>query len=222
MGDEIGPDFEEADYPGLAITSRPRRQTLGTFADVYREAYGSDALRPPTLIVPQLIDRFFDLDAGQLSEAFIEAIDAIFEDLSGGKPLMDKADVDAWILTINRAPGRGSELRRANDIFEARGEQGLSAEDPRAIYEGELREGRPWGVHHDLQALGHGLAVISSATCEACLDRIYHSRDTLEALALRERLTQAQRQRIDESGDALPNAWHPSDHLPLAAVFRFR
>src|SRR5262249_17952632 len=128
---------------------------------------------------------------------------------------------DAWIAAINRRPGRGSEWDKARAIFEARGAEELRLPDLLAIYAAELREGKPWSVHHDLYACGVALSAPFAGAFEARFDRICFTSSGLALFAVREPLSVAQRRRVYEQGDVLPNAWQPSDHLPLAALFRW-
>jgi len=54
---------------------------------------------------------------------------------------------------------------------------------------------------------------------EAWLDYVYYSSGGLRLVAYQEPLTEEQAQLVYKDGDALPNAWHPSDHLPVGCVF---
>ena len=54
---------------------------------------------------------------------------------------------------------------------------------------------------------------------EAWLDYVYYSSGGLRLVAYQEPLTEGQAQLVYKDGDALPNAWHPSDHLPVGCVF---
>lgn len=56
---------------------------------------------------------------------------------------------------------------------------------------------------------------------EAWLDYVYYSSDGLRLLGYQESLDEEQAKRIYQEGDALPNAWHPSDHLPVGCVFEW-
>jgi mRNA deadenylase 3'-5' endonuclease subunit Ccr4 len=49
------------------------------------------------------------------------------------------------------------------------------------------------------------------------LDYIYFN--TITCKGVQEALTEIERQNIYNDGNALPNEWHPSDHLPVAAIF---
>ena len=56
---------------------------------------------------------------------------------------------------------------------------------------------------------------------EAWLDYVYYSSDGLRLVGYQESLTEEQARRIYQDGDALPNGWHPSDHLPVGCVFEW-
>ena len=56
---------------------------------------------------------------------------------------------------------------------------------------------------------------------EGWLDYIYYSSGSLRLAAYQESLTEEQARLIYRDGDALPNAWHPSDHLPVGCVFEW-
>ena len=56
---------------------------------------------------------------------------------------------------------------------------------------------------------------------EAWLDYVYYSSGGLRLVGYQESLTEEHAQRIYRDGDALPNAWHPSDRLPVGCVFEW-
>jgi hypothetical protein len=55
---------------------------------------------------------------------------------------------------------------------------------------------------------------------EAWLDYVYYSAG-LQLVGYQESLSKEQARLIYQDGDALPNAWHPSDHLPVGCVFEW-
>ena len=57
---------------------------------------------------------------------------------------------------------------------------------------------------------------------EAWLDYVYYSTGGLRLAAYQEVLSEEQARLIYKDGDALPNAWHPSDHLPVGCVFEWQ
>ncbi len=218
----VEPEYRDPSHPERPITSKRRGHVFGPMQDIYLEAHDNDpAKRPATLVVPALAQRFFNEDTGKLTKDFALGLRAMFADFAGDKGYMDNADVEAWLTAINGQPDRGSERRKAMAVIEERGDGTMTFEDFLFVYVSELREGKLWSVHHDMQVCGHGLEPDPSGPYEACLDRIYCS-DRLQAVAVRETLTQAQRDLIYKDGQTLPNTWHPSDHLPLAAAFQWR
>gem|GEM_PF-2581723 len=215
---EVRPELREDAYPEQELTSKPRSQPFGRFDDAYAAAFGPQSA-PPTLLLPDR-DAFFADEQGALRPAVVDAFRAIFQKFSGGQPTMDRAAVDRWISTINRRTERGSEWDKALEIFAKNGAETLSEEDLVGIYVAELREGKPWGVFHDLDACGALPGGPPPAVFEGRFDQIHHT-PSLSLSAVVSPLNEAQRRQVYEQKDTLPNAWHPSDHLPLGAVFRW-
>ena len=86
-----------------------------------------------------------------------------------------------------------------------------------AIYRAELRQGKVWGLLHDLAACQHPLP-LTDRFFAVRYDRIYVAGD-IEIVAV----------RIDGDSDGdslrlrcLPNEKHPSDHIPVVAVLQWR
>jgi len=120
--------------------------------------------------------------------------------------------------------GRGSEYRAAVAALDQRGGEILTFEDFLGVYTQELAEGKFWGVEHDLRAMGGaGMAVPAEGPCELRFDYVYYSVQSLALQGMQASLTEEERGRIwSEPWEVLPNSWHPSDHLPVAAAFTFR
>ncbi len=220
LNGEVDSDFREKDYPDIQITSKLKRQMLGSFADAYELGYGRDK-QPPTLLLPLLEVRFINPNTGELTPKFVKAISTMFAFFSQGADVMDQAAVDAWLNKINRDPKRGSEYDDAMKIFEQKGNHTLTLSEFLSIYEKGLREGKFWNVHHDMQVCGVAIEAPSTQPFEACFDHIYYTNQTLDLLTVREPLNEEQKKLVYEKGEVLPNSWHPSDHLPLAVVFRW-
>eukprot|EP00904_Undaria_pinnatifida_P007384 jgi/Undpi1/3776/HiC_scaffold_16.g07145.m1 len=140
-----------------------------------------------------------------------------------GAPFLPRQGVEDWLVKINRKLGRGSEFRSAEAFMGPAPGGGLTLEDFFAVYAMELREGKFWGVAHDLHALGvelpGGMPWVGPYT--ARFDRVFYSKATLEAVGAMEPLSEEGRDLV-AGGDCLPNSWHPSDHLAVAGAFRFR
>ena len=215
---EVTPDFREERYPEEELTSRPRKNSVGRFQDAYELAYGAGA-SPPTLLLPGRAAFFFAPD-GALSEACAAAIRRLFARFAGETGAMDRAATEAWITAVNGRPDRGSEWAKAQEIFALRGAEELREEDLVAIYEAELREGKPWGVLHDLLLCGALDASPQPRLLSSRFDQI-HAAGPLALEAVRAPLTPEQWSRVLDHRETLPSAWHPSDHLPVGAAYRW-
>lgn len=114
------------------------------------------------------------------------------------------------------------ELEGIRKRFEASGVEHLTRDEFLSIYEGELAEGKFWLVDYDLRALGGtGLAVPSEGPCELCFDHLYFT-PALRLIGVQAPLTEERMRAVwGPPWDVLPNEWHPSDHLPVAAAFAF-
>lgn len=174
-----------------------------------------------------------------MTPEFIEALKRMFLRFAGGcnddepgtpdveSMRLDKAAVDKWLVTINGEVGRGSEYRTAAELMERNKDQFLSLSELREVYERELRDGKYWGVQHDLGACGVDFQMAPSsgrkeAPYEGVLDGIHVNSGAWEVAAVVEPLPEARRADVYELSDFPPNAWCPSDHFPVAAVIRHR
>ncbi|MEL6348748.1 MAG: endonuclease/exonuclease/phosphatase family protein [Myxococcota bacterium] len=216
-GEIIHPDYRDPAYPDRVHTSKPRDQAFGRFIDTYLEAYGSEDARPPTFIVRNHMPKFVT-DQGTVKPAALAAFRAIFDRFSNEDAQMGPEGIDAWLTAINRRPDRGSERRHVDAILEEGGRDALSFQGFLTIYVQVLRDRKFWSADHDLQVLGITLPPNGLPPTVACLDRMTRTQ-ALRTQAVRASLSDAQHAAVFEGGDALPNKWHPSDHLPLAAVF---
>jgi hypothetical protein len=214
---------------------------------------GERAPPPATLVVPELISLLVQDDGNggtayenpRLSKDVRERLERIFRryateeasarSSSGSSGLaMRAADVEKWLLAINRALGRGSEFRAAarrmgqkegkskverkssggSDSDNERDEKPpqlpadgrLLLEDFVDIYEEELRAGKFWGIAHDLAVLGEALP--GAGVFKSRYDRIYCS-SAIRPVAVMDFVCK----------DPCPNEYEPSDHLPVAASF---
>eukprot|EP00928_Gymnodinium_smaydae_P079864 TRINITY_DN63696_c0_g1_i1.p1 TRINITY_DN63696_c0_g1~~TRINITY_DN63696_c0_g1_i1.p1 ORF type:complete len:411 (+),score=69.55 TRINITY_DN63696_c0_g1_i1:280-1512(+) len=226
---EVGPEFREFGDPtergqqGKQLTAKVKSQPVGRFADVAELCFGKENV--PATIMATNIDSKMQHENGEPTQEVIAAVKTAFKKLcSTNDAEMNRGDVDRWLLAVNKEVGRGSEYRAAMAAMEKRGSETLSEEDFVGIYAAELAEGKFWGVEHDLRVmLGDGMAIPSEGPCELCFDHIFFSVGTLRLVAVQESLSEEQRKRIwGQPYDVLPNSWHPSDHLPVAAVFALR
>lgn len=231
---EVGPDFREHGDPtergqqGKQITSKVRRQTFGRFADAAERCFGEVAV--PATILAANIDSKMALDSGELTAGMLDKLRATYRLLRGDRPTMDQEAIKHYLIRVNKELGRGSECRFIERVLAERG-QSLEAggawlleEEFVALYREEVEQGKFWGVEHDLVALtGAGLALPSEGPTQLCFDHVLYTPSNLRLLRVQEPLTDEQRKKIwGEPFDVLPNAWHPSDHLPVAALFALR
>ena len=228
----VAPDFRESGDPTerhqaeTAVTSKAKRHVLSPFADAYALAFGEAV--PPTLVCRKLDAHMVDLETGELLPECEAQIRRMFDALSSdGGQSMNRADVESWLVLVNKKLGRGSEFRAAEALLQAKSDAGkiesLTFSDFRSIYAAEMSEGKWWGVEHDLTAVnGSGLAVADEDPFTARFDQIYFTAGPLTCTHVRTPLShELQGKLYSEPHSNLPNAWHPSDHLPLLASFRF-
>jgi len=216
-----GGDPTEKGQEGKQVTSRKKKQEVGTFVNAAEFAYGAGKV-PATMLVANISSKMMTDDLKPTPE-LTEKVNACFDKFSAGKDVMNKEEWERWLLCINKVLGRGSEFRFAMSKMEARGSTELTREDFMALYVSELEEGKYWGVEHDIrEILGQGLAVPSDGPTELFFDYIYYANEGLQLKAVQEPLTAEQKAKVYKAPyDILPNEWHPSDHLPVAAVFDF-
>lgn len=213
----VPPDYREPAYPDVPMSSKPKSQALGRFVDAYALAYGERSA-PPTMVLPELQPLYQTAD-GARTAAFERACTSLFERFAVDGE-MDRAAIDAWLTAINGRPDRGSERDAALRILSERNRASLLPEDLMRVYEEELQGGKYWGVHHDFEVCG--VAPQRSGTLyEGRFDYLYCTESQLQIQAVKAPLDVQGRARILRMNDPLPNAWHPSDHLPIAAALRF-
>jgi hypothetical protein len=156
---------------------------------------------------------------------------ALFADKDNQK-WMSREAVEKWLICINDRSDRGSEMRAAKKLMEAReksvggGQQGLTEEDFIDVYRSVIvQEGKPWSAAYDLwlTSCETGCLPPKNRLCDlgepfkARYDRIWVSTQTLCVTAVRAVRSEEQH-RVDEP---LPNSWSASDHLPLAATIEW-
>jgi endonuclease/exonuclease/phosphatase family metal-dependent hydrolase len=222
---QVNPDFRESGDPtergqeDRPVTSKVRKHSLPLFADASVLAFGNSP--PPATILASSIDSKMLQEDGSLTLAMEVALKEAFGRCCSDGKVMARAEVEQVLLKTNKELGRGSEYRFAMAVFERRGEGVMDLEDFIALYRAELHEGKFWGVEHDLRALGgSGMAVPADGPCELRFDYIYFTTANLQLVGVQEPLTSTQRARIwGEPWEVLPNEWHPSDHLPVTAIF---
>lgn len=213
----VEPDHRDPGFPERAITSKRRGHPFGPLKDVYLETWEGRGPRPATLIVSALTEHFLDRINRVPSEPAVALLRTMF-DAFAVEGELDMAAIERWLNTINGQSHRGSERRKAFAILEAQGRTSLRFEDFQEVYVSELSEGKVWSFLHDVRVCTGQAPALPERPHGVCIDRIYYS-GALIPKTVRDPLTQAQRRLIYEDWDLPPNAWHPSDHLPVAASF---
>ena len=145
---------------------------------------------------------------------------AAFEESASGRPELTRR---AWygVFASELAEGKWWQVAYDLDV------SGVAVED----FEFGASDGATYGDSPGLQLRGENAAAVETAPrpatrtprrhYEAWLDYVYYSSSGLRLVAYQEGLTEEQAQLVYRDGDALPNAWHPSDHLPVGCVFEW-
>ena len=284
---EVLPEYRESGDPTEVeqgqneVTSKPKRQVIGTFADAMEVAHAAAASKgntpsggggvegsaqevfmryydswrairgeaaaaagveeegaaaavspagtvPPTLIAPELMSHMVDA-SGQATPALIAAVDECFDLLSADKRCFTEAEQEVWLSKINDPAGefpggvqRGSEYRKALSLREGHENTPLTRADFQELYAEEVMQGKFWGVEHDLRVLrGKGMRQPGAPPFTARFDNLFYTSGTLKLHAAQEALPPAQLEELLSGKAILPNAWHASDHLPVAAAFEW-
>jgi len=186
--------------------------------------------------VRKMIDRFTPL--------FRRALDEVFDKLSSNDgDSLSQEEVNDFLIKTNGELGRGGTFRSASEIFRRKAESRssdstnndeepvveLTREDWYGIFARELAEGKWWSVVYDLEVCGssvrsshHHQSEKKQLFYQGWLDYIYFHGPLLDCTGVQDVLTESERALVYEKGDALPNEWHPSDHLPVSAVFSWK
>lgn len=236
----VGPSFLE---DGEQITSREKSCPLETrFQDIATMVPRSEP--PPTLVVAELISQMVkdNTSAYEMPEFCHDVISRLtkcykkyatcqeeHEEGVDGK-VMGIADVEKWLIDINKQVGRGSEFRAAaremgwkdtckvDDEETGEGESTeksaivlpsdgkLSLKGFLNVYTEELRGGKFWGIAYDLSVMGQPLP--SLGQFHARFDRMYCTEPLMPTAIVDTIAT-----------NSCPNDMEPSDHLPVAANF---
>lgn len=183
---------------------------------------------PPTMVVSELMSLMMEeatYDNPVMSQGMNDILERIFKRLATNpNGDMSVADVNNWLVRINREYGRGDEYREAakqmgwvdpnpdEGSFEERKtrvtmpENGiLSLDGFKEVYKKELNAGKFWGIAHDFCVLDNPFP--DAGVFTARYDRIYHSA-ALQPIAVLDTL----------SDKPCPNENEPSDHLDRKSV----
>ena len=170
----------------------------------------------------------------RFTPALLDGIDQVFDNYStdGGISLTED-DVEQFLLKTNGQLGRGGTWRHTQTILDRKRSLSdlpavLSREDFYSIFANELAEGKWWQVVYDLEICGvNNIRPMTTATdstkqvqhYQGWLDYIYFDNRHLKCTGYQEPLTESEFSKLYDEGDAFPNEWHPSDHLPLGATY---
>jgi hypothetical protein len=157
------------------------------------------------------------------------ALDYVFDKFSDGEETLTEEQVAEFLIKTNGQLGRGGMSRHTSAVFQKKVEASepavLTRQEWYSVFAKELGEGKWWQVVYDLEACGANLrshAETKGQHYQGWLDYVYFDSQRLSCTGVQEALTADELSRIYDSGDALPNEWHPSDHLPVAALFSWR
>jgi len=168
---------------------------------------------------------------GRFSPILRNALDYVFDKYCTSKDggCLSQDDAERFLIRVNGQLGRGGSWRHASAILERKREASMSVvltrQDWYEVFARELGEGKWWQVVHDLEVCGADLrSKVKRDTLhyQGWLDYIYFDSERLSCRGVQEALNAKDISRLYDHGDALPNEWHPSDHLPVAAVFSWR
>ena len=172
-----------------------------------------------------------DADVQHMVERFTPllrySLDEVFSKFSKNDETLTEEEISRFLIKTNGELGRGGTFRHVTAILQKNRQlQGTSAELTRqdwyGIFARELSEGKWWQVVYDLELCGsniraHHISNHGDQFYQGWLDYIYFAR--MICVGVQDVLTNSERSRIYNDGDALPNSWHPSDHLPVSSIF---
>ena len=127
---------------------------------------------------------------------------------------MNLKQVERWIFDINQGL-RGSEYSAA---MEKLTDEGLSRSAFIEIYINEVLSGKHWAVYNDFVRKGISLSPPKPLIIKFALDQVWYRSHQYECSGVVPPMSVEVQAKI-ESGDFVPNAWHPSDHFPLMVRF---
>lgn len=182
----------------------------------------------------ELVDIRTKADAQRMIARFTpvlqDALDYVFDKFScdGGDTLTEE-EVTKFLIKANGELGRGGTWRHTSAILKKKIESSepavLTRQEWYEVFARELGEGKWWQVVYDLEVCGANLrsqVKSEGQHYQGWLDYLYFDSRQIACIGVQEALADDEHSRIYDDGDALPNEWHPSDHLPVAAVFSWQ
>jgi endonuclease/exonuclease/phosphatase family metal-dependent hydrolase/Ca2+-binding EF-hand superfamily protein len=179
----------------------------------------------------ELVEIRTEIDAQRMIARFTpllkSSLDHVFGMFSDDGETLTEDELDKFLVQVNGAVDRGGISRHTAGILEKKTNMSepavLTRDDWYDVFARELGEGKWWQVVYDLETCG--ATIRSRSTTNECqhyqawLDYLYFDSHKLQCEGFQEALTKAEVSRMYQEGDTLPNEWHPSDHLPVAAIF---
>ena len=183
----------------------------------------------------ELVEVRTEMDAQRMITRFSPllrtALDHVFDVFSSDGDVLTDMEIDNFLIKVNGDLGRGGISRHTAGIFETKTKMSqprvLCRDDWYGVFARELGEGKWWQVVYDLESCGADIRSENVAAAknanqqhyQAWLDYLFFDSQKLQCQGFQEALTKSEESRIYKEGDTLPNEWHPSDHLPVAAIF---
>mmetsp|Transcript_56687 Transcript_56687/g.111961 ORF Transcript_56687/g.111961 Transcript_56687/m.111961 type:complete len:652 (-) Transcript_56687:310-2265(-) len=169
----------------------------------------------------RMVDRFSpELKAG---------LDKVFDFYSDSGEALTEDEVSKFLVKVNGKLGRGGTSRSSAAIFlKKRGSSEadvLTRQEWYGMFARELGEGKWWQVVYDLEVCGVHLRPKQGGKgghYQGWLDYVYFDSLMLTCTGLQDALTSREMSLVYNDGDVFPNEWHPSDHLPVAALLSWK
>ena len=212
-------ESRQVDQKGL-----PREQFIEKLSALQQELEGGSE-------GSELVEVRTEADAQRMIARFSPllktSLDHVFDQFSDDGDTLTDDEVNEFLVAANGELGRGGTSRHTSAILEKKAKTSqptvLTRDDWYGVFARELGEGKWWQVVYDLETCGANIrsqtADNESQHYQAWLDYVYFDSQKLKCKGFQEALTESEVSRIYKEGDALPNEWHPSDHLPVAAIF---
>jgi len=172
--------------------------------------------------VKKMIERFTPL--------LRHSLDEVFSKFSENDETLTEEEVNRFLIKTNGELGRGGTFRHVTQVLKKKNKlqdtpAELTREDWYGVFARELSEGKWWQVVYDLEVCGSSVRAHHKSSrgeqfYQGFLDYIYFAK--IACVGVQDALTDSERSKIYSDGDALPNEWHPSDHLPVSAIFSWK
>lgn len=169
-----------------------------------------------------------EADVQKMKERFTpllqKGVDAVFDNFSSNGETLTQDEVNDFLIKTNGELGRGGTYRHTTAMFQSKEE--LTRSDWHSVFARELAEGKWWQVVYDLEMCGFNVRSYHSKDVDASgggggrakhqfyqgwLDYVYFQ--NIQCTGVQDVLTDEERSRVYNDGDALPNEWHPSGEL---------